>query len=90
VVAVDTMPPPLIASLSGARRGEHPTAMQRWLDAGEFTTVAARLWRLDRDNHIDALREHGVPVVAWAGAGSLDEVLRQVTRVASGPRAVPR
>lgn len=90
VVAVDTMPPALIESLSGVRRGEHPTAIQRWMGSGEFTAAAARLWRLERDNHIDALREHGVPVVAWAGAGSLDEVLRQVTRASSGPRAVPR
>jgi len=90
VVAVDTMPPDLIASLSGPRRGEQPTAIQNWTRSGEFTSSAARLWRLERENHIDALREHGVPVVAWAGAGSLDEVLRQVTRVSSGPRGVPR
>jgi len=29
-------------------------------------------------------------VVAWAGAGSLDEVLRQVSRMASAPKAVLR
>jgi hypothetical protein len=32
------------------------------------------------------LRAHGVPVVAWAGAGSLDQVLRDVARMASAPR----
>jgi hypothetical protein len=49
-------------------------------------TLAARLWKLERDNTIGQLREHGVPVVAWAGAGSLDEVLRGVSRMAGGAR----
>ena len=31
-------------------------------------------------------REHGVPVVPWAGAGSLDAVLRDVSRLATVPR----
>jgi uncharacterized protein (DUF58 family) len=57
---------------------------------GNWGTIAGRLWRLDRDNTIDLLREHGVPVVAWGGAGSLDAVLRQVTRLASAPKTVPR
>jgi uncharacterized protein (DUF58 family) len=56
----------------------------------EWGPAAARLWRLERDNTIGQLREHGVPVVAWAGAGSLDEVLRGVSRMAGAPRAVPR
>ena len=34
---------------------------------------------------IGQLREHGVPVVAWAGAGSLDQVLRDVARLAAAP-----
>ncbi len=56
----------------------------------EWTDLAYRLWRLDRENLIGRLREVGVPVVAWAGAGSLDEVLRDVTRMAAAPRAVLR
>lgn len=55
-----------------------------------WTDLAYRLWRLDRENLIGRLREVGVPVVAWAGAGSLDEVLRDVTRMAAAPRAVLR
>jgi uncharacterized protein (DUF58 family) len=51
-----------------------------------WATVAGRLWKLERDNTIGQLREHGVPVVAWAGAGSLDEVLRGVSRLAGGAR----
>jgi uncharacterized protein (DUF58 family) len=56
----------------------------------EWGAVSARLWRLERENTIGQLREHGVPVVAWAGAGSLDEVLRGVSRMAGAPRTVPR
>ncbi|GGR62803.1 hypothetical protein GCM10010169_01600 [Micromonospora fulviviridis] len=52
-----------------------------------WAEVAYRLWRLDRDTMIGQLREHGVPVVRWAGAGSLDQVLRDVARLATAPRA---
>nr|WP_199729416.1 DUF58 domain-containing protein [Micromonospora sp. M71_S20] len=51
-----------------------------------WAEVAYRLWRLDRDTMIGQLREHGVPVVPWAGAGSLDQVLRDVARLATAPR----
>jgi uncharacterized protein (DUF58 family) len=57
-----------------------PPARQGWAE------VAFRLWRLDRDTMIGQLREHGVPVVRWAGAGSLDQVLRDVARLATAPR----
>ncbi|MEQ4305933.1 DUF58 domain-containing protein [Plantactinospora sp. B6F1] len=57
---------------------------------GQWTEVAHRLWRLDRDITIGQLREHGVPVVTWAGAGSLDLVLRDVARLASAPRPALR
>jgi uncharacterized protein (DUF58 family) len=56
----------------------------------DWTDLAYRLWKLDRENLISRLREVGVPVVAWAGAGSLDEVLRDVTRMAAAPRALLR
>ncbi|MDM4722522.1 DUF58 domain-containing protein [Micromonospora sp. WMMA1363] len=55
-----------------------------------WAEVAYRLWRLDRDTMIEQLREHGVPVVRWAGAGSLDQVLRDVARLAVAPRAGAR
>jgi uncharacterized protein (DUF58 family) len=58
--------------------------------AGKWARVASRLWRLDRANLVGQLREHGIPVVAWAGAGSLDQVLRDVTRMAAAPKAVGR
>ncbi|HWH00338.1 MAG TPA: DUF58 domain-containing protein, partial [Pilimelia sp.] len=57
---------------------------------GPWSPVAYRLWRLERENTIGQLREHGVPVVPWAGAGSLDLVLRDVARMAVAPRPRPR
>ncbi|HEY8473444.1 MAG TPA: DUF58 domain-containing protein [Natronosporangium sp.] len=55
---------------------------------GEHADLAYRLWRLERQNTIGALREHGVPVVAWAGAGTLDQVLRTISRLP--PRVAAR
>jgi len=51
-----------------------------------WTPLSTRLWRMERENVLGRLREHGVPVVTWAGAGSLDLVLRDVSRLASAPR----
>jgi uncharacterized protein (DUF58 family) len=90
VVAVDTMPPDLMAALDepisrGRRRAPSPVP---WLEKTELTRSSARLWRLERANTIGLLREHGVPVVSWGGAGSLDEVLQQVSRMAAMPVAV--
>jgi uncharacterized protein (DUF58 family) len=56
----------------------------------QWTNVARRLWRMERDNTIGQLREVGVPVTAWVGAGSLDQVLREMTRMAAAPRIVIR
>jgi len=93
---------PLIDARSGemlarlARSGRYVVAVDTLPAAatppkrGPFTDVATRFWRLERDNTIGQLREHGVPVVAWAGAGSLDLVLRDVARLASAPKAVHR
>jgi hypothetical protein len=52
--------------------------------------LAHRLWRLERANTIGQLREVGVPVTAWGGSGSLDEVLRDMQRMAAAPRIVLR
>jgi uncharacterized protein (DUF58 family) len=57
---------------------------------GMWTGLAHRLWKLERENTIGQLGEHGVPVVAWAGAGSLDTVLRDVSRLASAPKVGAR
>lgn len=55
-------------------------------DLGQYATVAFRLWQMERENTIAALREHGVPVVPWAGTGSLDQVLRDISRLAIAPK----
>jgi UDP-N-acetylglucosamine transferase subunit ALG13 len=91
VVAVDTMPPEILSSLDSlpiGKAGVGAATGPAWLRSGEFTSLGAKLWRLDRETTIAQLREHGVPVVSWAGAGSLDEVLRQVSRMASVPKSV--
>ena len=59
---------------------------QHRFTGSEWTQLAGRLWRLERDNTIGSLREAGVPVTSWAGTGSLDEVLRDLTRMAAAPR----
>nr|WP_238344850.1 DUF58 domain-containing protein [Actinopolymorpha cephalotaxi] len=51
-----------------------------------WTPVAFGLWRLERRNTVAQLLEHGVPTVTWAGAGSLDQALRDVSRRAAAPR----
>ncbi|MGH3662837.1 MAG: DUF58 domain-containing protein [Micromonosporaceae bacterium] len=70
-----------IDTLPGQAR---PELVSDWLEP------AIRLWRLERQNTVDELREHGVPVVRWRGSGSLDEVLRDVARMALSARVAPR
>lgn len=53
---------------------------------GESGELAYRMALLRRQVDIDRLAGHGVPVVAWQGANSLDEVLRGVARAARIPR----
>jgi uncharacterized protein (DUF58 family) len=53
----------------------------------EWSQLAFRIWRLRRSADLDRLAELGVPVVAWGGAGSLDQVLRDATRTARAARA---
>lgn len=58
----------------------HPDRRSDW------TPLAFRIWRLRRSADLDRLSELGVPVVAWGGAGSLDQVLRDATRAARAAR----
>jgi uncharacterized protein (DUF58 family) len=53
-------------------------------------TVAWRLRRLERDTELRQLNRAGVPVVAWHGPGSLDQVLRDLGRRSAAPRMVRR
>ncbi|MDQ6874837.1 MAG: DUF58 domain-containing protein [Actinomycetota bacterium] len=53
---------------------------------GEWSELAWRLWQMEREAVIGRLREVGVPVVRWEGTGSLDLVLRDVSRMATSAR----
>lgn len=57
---------------------------------GPWSEVADRLWRLERANTVGRLHAAGVPVEPWRGAGSLDRMLRHVSRVAVSSRVVAR
>ncbi|TDD60475.1 DUF58 domain-containing protein [Kribbella antibiotica] len=74
VIAVDTLPPD-ITSLIDA--DEHDK--RAW-------PLAWRLRLLERRRELDRLGDLGVPTVPWRGSGTLDEVLRDASRLASAPR----
>jgi uncharacterized protein (DUF58 family) len=61
----------------------------RPLRRGPWTDLAHRIWALDRASDLARLAELGLPVVQWRGAGSLDQVLRDVSRAARAAR-LPR
>jgi uncharacterized protein (DUF58 family) len=84
-----------LARAASLGRGGHSALVVDTLPDGakpprrsEWTDVAWRVWRLEREVDIGRLAELGVPVVTWSGAGSLDEVLRDVSRAAGAPRAL--
>jgi uncharacterized protein (DUF58 family) len=52
--------------------------------------LAWRIRLLQRDAEVRAVATLGVPVVPWRGPGSLDQVLRQVSRRARAPRLAAR
>jgi uncharacterized protein (DUF58 family) len=54
------------------------------------TTLAWRIRLLERRQELDAIRDVGVPVVAWRGSGSLDPLLREISRRAVAPRPASR
>lgn len=88
VVTVDTLPPGLAApdipaeSLAqlASTAGDHPTE----------TRLAWRLRRLERHHEMTRARDAGVPIVPWAGPGTLDLVLRDLGRRSRAPRVVSR
>lgn len=58
------------------------------LQRNEWTSLAWRLVNLERQATVDRLAELGVPTVGWRGPGSLDEVLRDLSRAAAAPRLI--
>ena len=51
-----------------------------------WNDLASRVREMERRAEIDHLGELGVPVVPWRGRGTLDQVLRDVSRLAMAPR----
>lgn len=88
VVTVDTLPSGLAApdipqeSLAqlASTAEEHPTQ----------TRLAWRLRLLERHREMTRARDAGVPIVPWAGPGTLDLVLRDLHRRSRAPRVVSR
>ncbi|TCO46836.1 uncharacterized protein (DUF58 family) [Kribbella antiqua] len=74
VIAVDTLPPDVASVID---LDEH--------DARSWP-LAWRLRLLERRRELDRLSDLGVPTVPWRGAGTLDEVLRDASRLSAAPR----
>lgn len=55
-----------------------------------YGDLAWRIRLLERQRDIHRVEAIGVPVVPWRGPGSLDQVLRDLTRRASAPRLARR
>ena len=74
IVVVDTLPDDIVAQA-----------------AADGVVAAVLSWRirlLQRAEEIDQLQRRGIPVAPWRGPGSLDLVLRQLSRRARVPRSV--
>lgn len=54
--------------------------------ASEWNETGWRIMLLERQAELDRLGAAGVPVVPWRGEGSLDVVLRALSRAAAAPR----
>jgi uncharacterized protein (DUF58 family) len=51
-----------------------------------FVEIAWRIRLLEREREMRRVQQLGVPIVRWVGPGSLDEVLRGLTRRTAAPR----
>ncbi len=78
VVVIDTLPPDLV----------HLDSADKQDDAG--TMLAWRIRMLERQADVRSVTRAGIPVVPWRGPGSLDQVLRELSRRARTPRMVHR
>lgn len=88
VVTVDTLPP----GLATPDIPEESLA-QLASTAEDLPTETRLAWRLrlmERQREMTRAREAGVPIVPWAGPGTLDLVLRDLGRRSRAPRVVSR
>jgi uncharacterized protein (DUF58 family) len=63
------------------------------LDLGRDDARTALAWRmrlLEREALLGRVQRAGIPVVAWRGRGTLDEVLRRLSRRSTAPSVVRR
>lgn len=102
VGAVAVMMSPLIAAAALehavvlARRGVTVIVIDTLptdiVESGEdaYAGAAWRIRLLEREREQRRVVQLGVPVVQWRGPGSLDQVLRDITRRAAAPRMVRR
>jgi uncharacterized protein (DUF58 family) len=77
VVVVDTLPPGASARVPD---GVDP----------RLVDLAWRMRRLERDQVLAGLAALGCPVIAWRGPGTLDDVLRRLSRRRSVPQVAAR
>lgn len=87
VVVVDTLPREFTAPDLAVERLADLTPVGARPDAAR---LAWRMRLLERDRELGRATESGVPVVPWAGPGTLDLVLRDLSRRARAPRVVTR
>jgi uncharacterized protein (DUF58 family) len=78
IVVIDTLP----------QRLQH--LEQTEADDDALTELAWRIRMLERESDVRRVTSAGVPVVPWHGPGSLDQVLRDISRRARAPRLAPR
>ena len=55
-----------------------------------LSALAQEVWHMEREAMLRRLGDIGVPVVRWLGAGSLDLVLTEVSRLHARPRQLSR
>jgi uncharacterized protein (DUF58 family) len=79
VVVIDTLPPGVHAHVS-----DHDDEIRGRIE------LAWRMRTLERRLELERVVSMGIPVVPWAGRGSLDQVLLDLSRHASAPRMVRR
>jgi hypothetical protein len=84
---------PVLATTTLAARGLDVVVVDclpEEVDLGEDDERLALAWRMrliEREALLARVRRTGIPVVAWRGPGTLDEVLRRLGRRASRPTA---
>jgi hypothetical protein len=59
-------------------------------DEDPYTALAWRIRLLERRRELRVVTAAGIPVVAWRGPGSLDQVIRDIGRRGRGPRMLTR